>query len=187
VTDYVWRDVLERAVRLFGDVPHAATEQAVLEAFERSPALVAAAVEHVGQQVAAGSVRSGWAVLRARLERSSAAGEVVADDELERGQRVTLAERWVRTAGVHFDRESEVDDALFGEHGRLRAWAGDELLRARLLELWHADRPRGEQVERDELERAARWREVRKRLESERRRGTGTDPDDRAGEKGEQQ
>jgi hypothetical protein len=179
VTRYEWREVRERAVRLFGgDVPHPQVEADVLEVFERSPALVVAAIEHVGRQVAAGTVRSGWAVLRAHLARSSTAGAVVADDEREREQQVAAAERWLRNAGVMLDRESEVDEALFGEHGRLRAWAGGEQLRERLLELWHAERPRGEQVERDELERAARWREIRKRLESERRRGTGGDDDD---------
>jgi hypothetical protein len=165
VTAYVWREVRERAVRLFGELPHAQTEADALEVFEREPATVAAAVEHIGRQVAAGSVRSGWAVLRAHLRSSAAAGEVVADDARELERELALAEAWVRNAGVHFDRELEVDEALFDERGRLHAWAGDELVRERLLELWRAERPRCERAERDELKDAARWREIRKRID----------------------
>ena len=100
---------------------------------------------------------------------------------------VTNLERWVSTAGLHFDREAEVVEEVFGrteEHGG--SWGGlirrmtgrqgqeqlragllsDQELKARLLELWRRERKKGEQVERDVTARASQWRKSRAKLQA---------------------
>ena len=76
-------------------------------------------------------------------------------------QAEARAERYVRNAGYLLDRESELEDALWGDHGILRHSSNDAL-RERLLTLYRALRPQGEQVEADFLERAARFRAQRR-------------------------
>ena len=157
MTEYNWAEVRARAVALFRDVPHDETEQVVREVFKRSPRLVVDAVEHVGEQVQRGTVHNGWAVLRVHLGRAESSTELVVTDESERERRIAQAEGWVRNAGRLFDCEAEVEDELFGERGRLRAWA-DDPVREHLLTLWREQRPTGEQIEREELARTENYR-----------------------------
>jgi hypothetical protein len=113
-------------------------------------------------------VRSGWAVLRHRLEAATEARSdvrVTAPDERE--ARLAAAEVWMRHAGLHVASEGEVLDELFGERGRLRAWASDDALQLRLLELWRRVRPEGEQIEREELERAEHHKRARAAVEAQ--------------------
>lgn len=172
MTQFVWSQVRADAVRQFdGETPRAELEQEVINAFERSPVRVIEEIKRVA--TAPGEIRSRWAVLRSRLATASVSGEIVVTDTSERDRRVAWAERWVRTAGLHFERRSEVADELFGELGRLRQWAqvvwlendlgrrtgeytiaGDELLSTRLLALWELERPKGQLVEA-EMERVA--------------------------------
>jgi hypothetical protein len=163
MSDYVWAEVRAQAVHLFrGDQPLTETEDYVLDVFQREPRRVVEAVEHIGRQVERGGVNSGWAVLRAHLRRGEACvADVVVSDDAEREQRVALAESWLRHAGMHFVSEAEVTNELFGDRGRLRPWADDELLRERLLDLWRELRPLGEQLEREELERAEQYNRAR--------------------------
>lgn len=163
MTHYVWAEVRERAVRRFrGDEPRAETEQAVLDVFQREPRRVIEAIEHVGQEVERGGVRSGWAVLRAHLGRAeNAVPNVVATDESERARKVALAETRIRNAALLIDRQDELEDELFGERGLLKAWADDEALRRQVVEFWREQRPTGERIEREAEERMAHYRETR--------------------------
>jgi hypothetical protein len=173
VTQYLWSEAREQAVRLFrGDLPRPETEQAVLSVFQREPRRVVEAIEHVGRQVERGGIHSGWAVLRAHLRQlSTGAAEVAASDEDERQHRIGLAEEWIRTAGLHFDRRSEVEDELFGERGRLRPYAGDQVLCLRLVGLWERERPSGERVEHEAAERLRRHGETRRLAQAVARAG----------------
>jgi hypothetical protein len=78
-------------------------------------------------------------------------------------------ERWVKSTGIHFDREPEVEEEIFGPHGVIRrmtskphqaqtrqALLKDEELKARLLALWRGHRPTGVKLEREQLERLQR-------------------------------
>jgi hypothetical protein len=82
------------------------------------------------------------------------------DDAVKRKQ-IHLAETYIRNAGCFLPTEAEFLDELFGYHGRLKAWAGDELLRRRMVDCWQAARPAAERTEREQLERAHRWRHGR--------------------------
>ena len=54
----------------------------------------------------------------------------------ERELQVHLAENFIRNAGWGLPTEAELVDELFGRHGKLKAWAGDELLVARMVDAW---------------------------------------------------
>jgi hypothetical protein len=132
VTEYVWADVRQRAIRRFhGELPHADTEAAILDVFERHPQRVVETIDHVARQ---GKARSFWAVSLAELKRVDYTGRVTVS---ERAQRIAQAEEWIRHAGLHFDREDEVVDELF-VRGRLSPYAEDESLRERLIDLWRS-------------------------------------------------
>ena len=153
MTTHDWPTVRTEAIRAFGgDLPHPETEDFVVEVFRAQPVTVLRGIRDVAGDVAAGKVRSGWAVLRKRLEAATQARSDVRVSANELQAEVAAAEGWIRNAGLHFDRERELLDELFGERGRLRDWKDDEALRERLLTLWRDLRPSGEWVEREEEE-----------------------------------
>jgi len=86
-------------------------------------------------------------------------------DERE-AQAVELAARWLANAGWLLPTEAELTDALFGPHGRLRAWASDEPLRARMLAVWLELRPAAAELERQRLDDVERYRDARRRARS---------------------
>jgi hypothetical protein len=161
--DYVWSEQLERAAQAFGGrYPDAELEAELLEVFAKRPAFVVDAIDDVANAHKAGRIHSPWPFLRKKVQEP--ASELVVTDESERDARVKSAERWLRSAGLHFDRESEVEDELYGDRGRLQAWAGDEELRERLLGIWRECAPRGEQAEAEALVRARERVEIRERI-----------------------
>jgi hypothetical protein len=161
--DYVWSEQLERAAQAFGGrYPDAELEAELLEVFSRRPAFVVDAIDDVANGFKRGGIHSPWPFLRKKV--LAPANEMVVADTSERDARVKSAQQWLRTAGLHFDRESEVMDELFGEVGRLRAWGDDAMLVAQLLESWRELAPRGEQTEAEALARARERTEIRARI-----------------------
>lgn len=159
MTEYSWAEEFSRATALFaGETPGPIVEQAILDIFEQHPQLVVKAIDQVGASFAAGKIRSGWAVLRTHVEtHATPARNATASDSSARTKKISQAEQWLRTCGIHFDRESEVQDEIFFSRGLLHAWADDIALRGRMLTLWRELRPRGEQLEQEANERAAAW------------------------------
>lgn len=174
-----WTELRHRAISAFnGELPTAATEQDLIDAFEQEPLAVANLLDQIASDLAQGKARSGWAVWRSRAINVHARREAIATDDRDREVSVRLAEQWIRHAGGYLDRESEVLADLFGPQGRLRAWGtyepatehepetfdGDEPLRDRMLRLWDEQRPRFEKTEADSIERQARQAELVKKL-----------------------
>lgn len=175
MTEFVWADLRDQAIRAFGgELPGASTEQALIHAFEQNPARVAAELPRVGTDFAEGRIRSGWAIWRTRVEQAPAARNPTVTDATERDRVVQKAEQWIRTVGVHYDRWDELDGELFrspagfisGMTGKLtlEPWASDETLHDRLRDLWERERPRGERTDVDPDERAEVWIESRERV-----------------------
>jgi len=138
---YVWTEHRERAIELFREAPSAVLEAEILGEFGVRPALVVSTIESVARGVAAGTIRSGWAILRSRLASASAGLELVVVDPSERERRIKRAEGWLLAAGVHFDREAEVLDVLFEAPGErsepvLGPWRSDAALREQMVERW---------------------------------------------------
>ncbi len=172
--EYQWSAVRSHAIELFnGELPRPESEAVIIEAFEILPQVVVRAIGEVGEDVRAGRARSGWAVLRARIQGTEASRDVLVSGPDRRSQLVLNAERWIHNAGVFCETESMLVEALFGETAILRDFAGDEVLRRRMVEVWRAERPRGLRAEEEALERdaaflAGRERTRRIRLEAAR-------------------
>jgi hypothetical protein len=155
-----FEDTYQRACELFHDTPSAAQEQTLLDAFERGPRFVNDLIDRIATDVASGKINSGWAVTTKRLTLSPRQNLTVTDKP-DRQRAADNAERWIENAGVHFDRETELLDELFGDTGRLRQWRNDQELRQQMLNKWRTLRPLGEQAERELEERLAGYAEKR--------------------------
>jgi hypothetical protein len=155
-----WATVRSTAIQGFnGELPVAATEQALIDAFEQEPLAVMHARDQVIEDFRRGKARSGWAVWKSRVALQTARNPSV--DVSNRPKAIIAAEAWIRHAGGYLDRETEVIDELFGDTGKLREWPD---LQPRMLELWHAARPRFEAAEKAAEERAAKLVEARARI-----------------------
>lgn len=184
-----WAHVrVETIERFKGQAPRADDEARVIDHFERAPVAVLAAIDQVADALASGKVTWAWSALAGRLERQ---GQAVRDASVSTGPSreaaVARAEAYVRSTLVHFDRVSEVELELFGDavvepcvakdgvpitsaEGPLSAWREDEGLRARMVALWRQERPRGERVEAEAVERGLRFQAQRARFAADRRR-----------------
>lgn len=172
-TTYVWAELRDAFALRVGDAPGAQIEQQFLDAFDQHPELVAEALDYVAERHARGLVRSPWPVARlhvsALVDTAQRAASATAQGGGDKRARVQRAQAWIRAAGIHFDRESELVDELFDSPGAmLKAYASDDELREQMAALWREVRPAGERVEREELERAQMWVAARQREREER-------------------
>jgi hypothetical protein len=159
-----WQTEYARALNLYGgDTPSATLEQDLLDAFTQHPQAVTNAITKIGKAYAAGRIHSPWGALRTEIPKQVNAHTRVGDGN-ERSRAIANSEQWMRTAGIMFDRFSEVEDELYGDRGRLRPWANDRALKQRLEQLWNEQRPIGETIEADELERAQTWKTARAKV-----------------------
>jgi len=80
---------------------------------------------------------------------------------------VVRAEFWTRNAGMFMPDETNFLSELFDPPaGILRHYADDEQLREKMLSQYRKVRPRGERVEQETAERAARIRASREKVSS---------------------
>lgn len=179
MTVYTWSQLRTQAIELFdGQTPGGQLEHDIVQHFQEHPQAVAAAIKRIGERFAVGTVTSPWGMLRADLNRRMAGGEVTATDTTDRERAIVRAEQWVKAAGCHFDRASEVEHELFGDarlhpteyaptgemiisssDGLLSAWGDDLVLRQRMIDVWQSERPRGVRAEADLEARAAKYRD----------------------------
>lgn len=150
MTTYDWHTLRDRGIRLFnGDTPGTELERRIVDHFARHPARVATTIEATGRKVAAGGIRSGWAILLRELDAKPQTAQ--ADDNADRAIAIRLAEAWIRNTGGYIDRQSELEAELFGDTGRLRHWPD---LRQRMTAYWLEQRHRFQKAERDAHQRA---------------------------------
>jgi hypothetical protein len=152
-----WQETFGKALEAFPDPPGPGLENQLRDVFLGHPRAVANAITKIVAAYEGGGIYSPWGALKSEITQ-----------QIEREARVSgvreatgstaRAEQWIRNAGVHFDRWEEVEDELFGERGILRDHKGDIVLRTRLLNFWQQHRPIGEQVEREQIERAEAWK-----------------------------
>jgi hypothetical protein len=158
MTTYTWTDLRTHAAERFaGQTPGPELEQRIIDVFQQQPQIVAAAIDYIAERFRAGIVRSPWPVLATHVEQATTTHDIQATDSTQRNRAIANAEQWIRTAGLHLDRASELEDDLFGDLGRLRAWASDTTLRQRMLTLWDDLRATAVQVERDQEQRLHEW------------------------------
>lgn len=165
--EHHWPTVRDHAIRSFnGDLPHPATEQAILDVFEAFPTVVARAVDDVAEQLARGKIRSGWAILQHRVTVDFKPAKDVTVQGDDRGRLIVSAERRIANELAFYEDPSDVLDELF-DRGPLKAYAEDETLRERLLGVWRRHRPAAARVERQAEEEAVAWRRRRRELEQQ--------------------
>jgi hypothetical protein len=164
-----WAELKHTAIEAFnGELPNALTEQEIVTAFEQEPEAVLVALHAVIEAFKAGKCRSGWAVWKSRIQTVTSTPDVTVETS-NRPKLVKLAEAWIRQAGGHLDRAEELQDALFGHHGSLKAWADDQILVDRMVALWYEQRPRFVttelEAEKRQREHADRQHRLRKASE----------------------
>lgn len=157
---YEWETTLLDAIQAFGgQTPGGQLEEDIRTIFADNPALVTAAIKRIATQYETGSIRSPWGVLRTECAKRSETTLKIATTH-DRDKAIARAEQWIRTAGIHYDRETELLDELF-THERnppgLLSAHDTPPLRTRITELWNELRPQGERVETAALERARNW------------------------------
>ena len=154
-----WAETHAEALERFGQTPLGRDLEAELvEIFEQRPEAVGLAIDDIGKGFAAGRIRSPWGALRAELARQEARAKVVATGNVDRERQLQRLEQYMRAAGLQLADEAEVLDDCFGYGGRWRAFAADEPMRARALELWRSLQPAAAKVEAEALERAENWK-----------------------------
>lgn len=156
MTTISWPELRALTITTFaGQTPRAEDEQTIIDVFATQPSLILAAITEVTQSFAEGKVRYPWAILAKRIETSSRPLSLISvETSPDKDKRIAAAERWIHNAGVHYDLERDVEEELFptlgggfDDRGALSAWADDHALRARLIERWRNERPRGERAE----------------------------------------
>jgi hypothetical protein len=162
-SSYVWSELRDRALRAFaGQTPRPEDEAAIIEVFERHPMLVEHAISEVGDELARGEIRWAWSILRSRVERGAVPAREAVPDDRTRDGRVAQARQWMHAAGIHYAQESELEDELFGERGRLHLWRNDLALVSEMLGLWRQVRPQGVRVEQEAVIRAEAYKASRR-------------------------
>lgn len=160
-----WQTIRQRYAEDFGSYPRAQDEAAIIEHFEQTPSVVLHELDRMTAAVKRGEVKHGWSALAARLNTSATPPRnPTVETGNERERRIRNAEQWIHTAGCHYDRWTEIEDDLFGDTGKLRAYADDETLRQQMHDLWLEQRPRGERTEAEAEARAQKWIEDRQRM-----------------------
>lgn len=153
-----WDELLYETAELFGGQlprPDLATE--IQAAHNRAPQALERAIDQIANEYAQGNIRSPWGILKARLASlHTPETERKATNINQREKAVARAEQWIRTAGLHYDRETELLDELYGDRGPLRAHPDTK---GRILELWNELRPLGVITEQDHEQRMARYRD----------------------------
>lgn len=153
-----WHTEYARALTNFGgDTPSATLEQDLLDAFQQHPQAVTNAITKISKAYANGKIHSPWGALKAEIPKQVAADTRVGDGA-ERSRAIANAEQWIRTAGLMYDRWTEIHDELFGDRGTLHPWREDHQLVGRIETLWTEHRPLGIETEHAELERAEHWK-----------------------------
>lgn len=176
MAEYDWIQTRGRAIELYGAGPHALTEEEVRSVFSEHPGLIHNAIERIGNDYANGKVFNPWGLLRTEARAIAAAPveNIHVTDNRDRDKRAAKAEAWIRSSGIHLDREAELTDELFDRpDATLKAWRSDTELRERMAALWRKERPRGEQAELESLAWQAKLKADRERArahDAERRR-----------------
>jgi len=158
-----WQTIRNTFMRAIGgDPPGAALEDTLIQAYSEHPDAVERSFEKITLAHAAGKIHSPWGALKAEVAKAvDAARNPTHDTGKSRSTALARAENWVRTTGIHYDRETEVEDELYGARGSLLQHPETK---PRILELWNELRPLGVILEQEADERGHRYQQQRAAL-----------------------
>lgn len=169
---HVWDDAVAKATRLFNEAPPSGSElerNLILE-WQRDPAEFEVIVVDVCDDWKAGKINRPWPIVLWRLRqvnKENAIRSREVNTAVPRERLVHLAENYIRNAGLYEPDEASITDALFGPRGSLRAWADDEELVQRMIDLWKREHPRGVRADKESDERAAKHRAYMEKVAAE--------------------
>jgi hypothetical protein len=161
-----WQTLRNQFMRqVGGDLPGNHLEQELINAYEQHPTAVERSLEKIALAFKAGKIRSPWGAAKAEVAKAvDAANNPTHDKSASRHTAIQRAEQWIRAAGLHYDRETETIDELYGDRGRLRHHPNTQ---PRLLELWNEIKPLGVIAEQEAVERGIRHQQQRAQLQAE--------------------
>lgn len=157
--EYDWGTTIEKTTALFNESPTPLNEEELLVEWRKAPALFETVAADVCEDWQAGKILRPWPILLYRLRQRIAREEgrkVTVTTEVSVERQIHLAENWIRNAGLYEPSREALVDALFGEHGRLKAWKDDEALVERMVSFWEQEQPRGVRADEEKLARAQR-------------------------------
>jgi len=177
-----WEELVPDLAESYGgQMPHPATNQEIAAAYLRAPKAVLREADRVAQEYQDGTARQPWGLLRHRAKNIHT-DTANAETRVDRDKAIERAEQWIRTAGLMYDRPSEIEHELFGDtrtnpetdkdgepipasgQPPLAHYRDDTPLRNRILEHWADHRPAGQQVEQDAIDRGLRHQAERAAL-----------------------
>lgn len=161
-----WQTLRNQFMRAIGgDPPGAALEDELIQAYTDHPDAVERSFEKITLAHAAGKIRSPWGALKTEVAKAvDAARNPTHDRGASKTKAVQRAEQRIRNELVHYDRETDVIDELFGPRGTLRDHHTPDL-EQRLVALWRELRPLGELSEHEHKQYLARYAEQRAQLD----------------------
>lgn len=167
-----WQTTRNHFMRTIGgDPPGAHLEDELIQAYTANPEAVERSMTKIGLAHKAGKIRSPWGALKAEVAKAlDAARNPTHDRGTSKAKALERAEQWVRNAGIHYDRETELLDELYGDRGQLRHHPDTQ---PRILQLYRELRPLGEQIEAEHEAFMARYAEQRKRIDLQPKAHTG--------------
>jgi hypothetical protein len=135
-----WQTLRNQFMRdIGGDPPGSHLEDTLIDAYADHPELVQRSFEKITLGHKAGKIRSPWGALKTEVEKVIAGTRNPTHEPgTKRDKAIQRAEQWMRTAGMHYDRESEIEDELFGVRGMLQEYIETK---PRILELYRELRP----------------------------------------------
>ena len=141
-----WQTVRNQFMRTIGgDPPGSHLEDELIQAYTQHPDAVERSFEKIALAHKAGKIRSPWGALKTEVAKAvDGARNPTHNAGSSRTKAIQRAEQWIKTAGIHYDRESEIVDELFGDRGMLH---GHPDAQDRILQLWREHRPTGEKLE----------------------------------------
>lgn len=152
-----WQTLRNQFMRTIGgDPPGAKLEDDLITAYGEHPDAVERSFEKIALGFKAGKIRSPWGALKAEVAKATEAARNPHHDRgATREKAIARAEQQIRNELLHYDRQDEILDELFGQRGTLKQHDTPEL-RDRMTALYDQLRPAGIQTEQDQIERLAR-------------------------------
>lgn len=153
-----WASTREKYSGIFGAPPDWQADNDIGTMFRQHPLAILTELERIAKGFADGKIHTPWKLMSRSLDKISGDQAHV---DITRDLRIRQAQAWIRNAGVYCT-ESEVIEELFSERGGGKGYTGGLLcglqdeLGPSMIDLWRAERPRGEAAEAEFLARAAR-------------------------------
>lgn len=155
-----WAELRAHAIERFnGETPNPIAEQEIIGAYELHPDAVQRAIEQTAADLTAGTIRSGWGILR---HRADAIRNPPSNPKAQTGRQAekqqARAEQWIRNAGFHYPGWGACQDALL-EDLHLPTH-----LAALLEPLYDDTHPQSAKIEADANTRARAWKVSQQKL-----------------------